>query len=1138
MARTPEQQARLEYLKANFDEGGNPLQSGELLEGEENLEVENSVPELAAALAAEIAIGEGGRLGGASVGAAFGGVGAIPGAILGGLGGGAAGSIARQRMLDPEGDLNYGDVVASALINVIPGGKYVKAFKNKAANSVASQAVMGATVMPAATTIEKIIDEDRLPTKEELLTSAGQGAILGGGLGVAGSLLGNAYIKFAGTSRSQLNNAYKSGDPDAKILVDGIMRNAREYSDEVKDGYGDLRLSIKENTMDSRGKLQELQDQSGGGQYKSKSGKLKVENDTEDYYLRSRLAEPKIQMRNSEISEIVDLDSKWLVAKADEMDVPAAELSQSINKYLYSKHAIAFNKSKAKGFKGEGSPAGISTEDAQAYIKNFESSNLNVELKNIIDSRSDLSNQILDTLVDGGIVGKAKAKEWRKIFPNYVPLNRVMEDGAKFSPGKYTAEGSDRSVADIGDNIIGNLSTAIRAAETNKANQAFLRLVQKDVNKENAGEILTVYKPKKGSKRPEGFHKDSVVDVFIDGEVTSLAFRDKGLALAMTGQNREVVSGIAKLGLMYNRFIGQMYTRFNPEFVIPNLFRDRSEAIVNSTAKMGLGRARGLLNPFSAGTDMNTIRRSIYNKGKVSADPQDAKMDALYKQFQADGGSSGSLSSSTISNIEDSIQDLQKRMSNPTSSTGRKIAGVFDNINSIVEDSTRFGVYRSAINSGMSRKQAALAARDSSFDPLMRGSKAGKLQAAYLFVNPAIQGSRNFIRSMKNPKVLAGTMASLGTTALSIDLHNQSIDPEWKDKLIAKDGSSWKTDKSFTIVTGKKPNGELTTFSIQIGYSLAPFKKLADYGQQQVIQRGIMGIQPSEAEANKTLLEKANELGSSFVNSYNPMGGSLWPTPMRPWTDLASNKNGLGKDIKPSWLLTKNISDVEKVYPWTMETRGGEMAISFAEQLDNMGIEVSPESIKYLYQTWVGGPGQSVGRLFNVASNVYNGEPIKKSDRLILRRFFGESSAETFSARGYNDQKVDNLEKIYGTMQQKGTRIARSTFNEMQSKDSNAERMLVLQNSLQENPTLSKQILKSVIKKTQNKAAGITSYDSRIKNLPVAARAEYFIDKMDTMPPKQLGQYLGLQQQRGVLTKAVVQMMQQSQAFRDKFQQR
>lgn len=1134
MARTPEQQARLEYLKANFDESGNPLQSGELLEGEENPEVENSVPELAAAYAAEIAIGEGGRLAGAAAGTAVGPVGTVAGAILGGLGSGAAGSIARQRMLDPEGDLNYGDVVASAIINIVPGAKSLKMFKNKALNSAVSQGAAGAVLMPAASAIETSIEENRLPTVEELGESSVQGGLMGGGLGLAGSALGKAYAKYAGIDRDQLSLLYKSGDPDAKILVDGVMKNAREHNDEVKDGYKDLRLAIKEGSMDSKARLQELQDQSGGGQYKKEDAKLKVESEAEDYNLESRLAEPKIQRRNSEIEEIVDLDSKWLVAKADEMGVPAKELSQSINKYLYSKHAIAFNKSKLKRFKGDGA-AGISTEDAKAYIKNFESTKLNVELDNIIKSRKELSNQILDTLVDGGIYSKVKAKELRKIFPDYVPLNRVMEDGASFKPGQYEALGSERSVADIGDNIIGNLSVAIRAAETNKANQAFLRLVQADVNKKSAGELLTTYKPKKGDKTPDGVDGDSIVNVFIDGEKTAIAFKDKRLAQAMRGQNREVVGGLAKLALGYNRLIGQMYTRFNPEFVIPNLFRDRSEAIVNATAKMGLGEGAKILNPLG---DMAVVRRGIFSKGKVSADPEAAKMDAIYKQFTEDGGSTGNLSSSTITNIEDGIKGLQERLNQPAASKARDFAKVWDNMNAVVEDSTRFGVYRRGLDSGMSRKEAALAARDSSFDPLMKGSKGGTIQAAYLFANPAIQGSRNFLRSMRNPKVAAGVMATLAGTTLVIDLYNQSIDPEWKEKMKAANGSSYKTDKSFTFVISKNEDGSLNTFSIPIGYSIAPFKKVADYTQQHVIQRGIMGIQPSQAEMDKTLGKDVAELGQAFIGSYNPMGGSLVPTIMRPWTELVQNKDGLGRDIRPSWLETKNISEVEKMFPWTMETRGGEMAISFAEQLQSLGYEVSPENLQYLYQTWVGGPGQTTGRLFQVASDVFNGKPIARNNRPILRRFFGESSAETFAARGYDAETIENLENEFGTEQQKGTRLARSTFTEMQSKDSNAERMLVLQNSLKANPTLSKQILKSVIKKTQNKAAGVTSFDSRVKGLPVAARAKYFIDKMDTMPPEQLGQYLNLQQQRGVLTKAVVQMMQQSQAFRDKFQQK
>jgi hypothetical protein len=275
MARTPEQQARLEYLKANFDESGNPLQSGEPLEGEENPEVDNSIPELAAAYAAEIAIGEGGRLAGAAVGTAFGGVGAVPGAILGGLGSGAAGSIARQRMLDPEGDLNYGDVVASAIINIVPGAKSLKMFKNKALNSAVSQGAAGAVLMPAASAIETSIEENRLPTVEELGESSVQGGLMGGGLGLAGSALGKAYAKYAGIDRDQLSLLYKSGDPDAKILVDGVMKNAREHNNEVKDGYKDLRLAIKEGSMDSKARLEELQDQSGGGQYKNKNSRAK-----------------------------------------------------------------------------------------------------------------------------------------------------------------------------------------------------------------------------------------------------------------------------------------------------------------------------------------------------------------------------------------------------------------------------------------------------------------------------------------------------------------------------------------------------------------------------------------------------------------------------------------------------------------------------------------------------------------------------------------------------------------------------------------------------------------------------------------------------------------------------------------------
>jgi len=716
-----------------------------------------------------------------------------------------------------------------------------------------------------------------------------------------------------------------------------------------------------------------------------------------------------------------------------------------------------------------------------------------------------------------------------------------MDEDGNFSPGLFTATGSDRSINDVSANILGNLSSAIRMAETNKANQSFLRLTQKAKNKKAAQDVVTIYRPKnvkEGTKPggkpevPKSVDRDSVVTVFDDGVRTSMAFKDKRLAAAMRGTNKAVLPTYMKAALWYNRTVGSMYTRFNPEFVIPNLFRDRSEAIVNASAKMDLGNALKVVNPVG---DIRTIRRNTLNPGKISSDPELAKMDALYKQFVADGGSTGNLGASTVKDPEEAIKALQKTLHKPNAKgIARKGLDALERVNSYVEDSTRFNVYRQGLNSGMTRKQAALAARDSSFDPLLKGSQGDVLRATYLFANPAIQGSRNFIRSMSNPRILGGTMGVMMATTLSLDLYNQSIAPDWKEKLKAQNGSSWKTDKTLTLVTGIDEDKKLKYLQIPIGYSMYPFKKTADYLQQRVIQQGLMGIEPGQSEVDKSKLDKVAELTSAFIDGYNPMGGSLWPTPLRPWKDLASNENGFGGDIRPSWLETKNISEVEKVFPWTMETRGGEMAISFAEQLENMGMEVSPENLRYLYQTWVGGPGVTVSKLFDAASKMYNGERPKKEQLPIIRRFFGDAPMETFEARNYSPEIIDNLDKVYSTRRQKASRIAFNTFKQMEGKETGAEKQLVLRNALTnvDDPLMAQAILKSINTRAEDSMLGITSDDKRVRALPNMAKAEFFLDKIDTMNPELLNQYLSVMQQREILTPKVARLIGEMQALR------
>ena len=397
----------------------------------------------AAAFGSDIAISEAGRLGGAAVGTAFlPGIGTAIGYVVGGMGAGAAGSIARQRILNPDGELSYGQIVADAFINLIPGAKGAKF----GASAVARQAGIGAGISGGANIAESIIDEGELPTFEEFAQAGITGAALGAGLGVSGEAFSKAYSKFAGMPTRRLSEAFKIGDPDAKILVNGSMKTGEEYAEMLPKNFNDLKLGISEAYSDDLIRARVLQDEVAGGQIKqedgvidrflnvfdskgvrpSKKGPLKVKSDESDFYLQRRLAEGKITAKNEELEKLVDIDGTFLVSKANELGSEASVLSRSVNEYLYAKHGVAYNKANRSKFGGDGA-AGKTTKELQETIRDFEAKGLNNQLKESIDLRKDLSKRILDTIEEGGLISRVDAGKLRNEFPDYVPLNRILE---------------------------------------------------------------------------------------------------------------------------------------------------------------------------------------------------------------------------------------------------------------------------------------------------------------------------------------------------------------------------------------------------------------------------------------------------------------------------------------------------------------------------------------------------------------------------------------------------------------------------------------------------------------------------------------------------------------------------------------
>ena len=1110
-----------------------------------------------AAFGSDIAISEAGRLGGATLGTAIlPGIGTAVGYVLGGMGAGAAGSIARQRILDPDGDLSYGQIVADAFINLIPGAKGAKF----GASAVARQAAAGAGISAGARVAETAIDEGELPSMNELASAGLTGAALGAGLGVSGEAFSKAYSKFAGMPTRRLSEAFKIGDPDAKILVDGVERTGKEYGEMLPKNFRDVKLGISEAYSDDMIRARVLQNEVAAGQIKQKDGVLKVKSDESDFYLQRRLAEGKITAKNEELQKLVDVDGAFLLSKANELGSEASTLSRSVNDYLYAKHGVAYNKANKSKFGGDGA-AGRTTKEFQETVRDFEARGLNKQLQESIDLRQDLSKRILNTIEEGGLISKVDANKLRKEFPNYVPLNRILEtdelaDVASTIAGRSgryetlasgirRAKGSDLEVNDISQNIVDNLIGATRRAQVNKANQAFVKLV-KD-NPTTAGDIAVVRKPKvvstklvkdtsesantlraQGKKVPskkvpvyENADKN-VLTVFENGKPLFVEFKDPRLASAMKGTNREVATGIIKAAQGFNRFIGGLYTRFNPEFMVPNLIRDRSEAFVNNMQKMSLGQAFKTLDPISTvRDDMRTVRRNL--RGERASGGRAADMDKLYDEFVESGARTGGLGLSTLDDVEKSIAELGKKLNAPTKSKAREFNKAVNAINEWFENATRFATYRRGRADGMTMDQAALAARNSSFDPQLQGAQGDTLRALYLFSNPAIQGAKNFLRSMnpvKNPRLAASVMGGLTATAYTIDKYNKTIDENWREKI-----PDFKVNKHITIVRGQKPDGSLDYISIPIGYSMVPFKIAADYGQ-----RIMFG-----GEENLDASAVAKDMSKNIIDSYNPMGGSPVPTVLRPIAELASNKDGLGRDIRPSWLENENISEVEKIHPWTARTQGGELALNLSEQLEDMGYEVSPENLLYLYRNYTGGPGTTVQRLFNVTSKVMNGEKVTRSDVPVLRRFFGETYAKTFELRTGDQQIIDNIDKQENTSRAKASRIASGYKTKIQKADSPQERSRILQDMLID-PDANESVVRRIETFLKDEAAGITAIDKQVKGrLSSTGKAQFFIERIEGMDRQEAARYLQEQINRGVLTPKVEKAMGSMQAFKSFF---
>ena len=104
--------------------------------------------------------------------------------------------------------------------------------------------------------------------------------------------------------------------------------------------------------------------------------------------------------------------------------------------------------------------------------------------------------------------------------------------------------------------------------------------------------------------------------------------------------------------------------------------------------------------------------------------------------------------------------------------------------------------------------------------------------------------------------------------------------------------------------------------------------------------------------------------------------------------------HGLGG--QEGWNTKKDcrLSAPEQVFDSTGESLSGRLAINSSEALNNVGIEVSPEVLQYMYQQFVGGAGRSVQRATETIQATATGNEPEANDLFFINRFLKERDAE------------------------------------------------------------------------------------------------------------------------------------------------
>ena len=499
---------------------------------------------------------------------------------------------------------------------------------------------------------------------------------------------------------------------------------------------------------------------------------------------------------------------------------------------------------------------------------------------------------------------------------------------------------------------------------------------------------------------------DNEINVYIDGHAIRVQINDELMARAYKKLGIEGYGEIVSAGRMLNSYLSKVYTGYNPEFIITNMVRDFTSGIINLTGEQGLKMAAKAVTNYPK--SFATLMRYAATNGKQSTDWIDA--------YRRNGGNTGAAYLSDMERLGNEVASeyaayqgvianlKQGDMANAARAAGRKAYNAtlkwIYNLNQAGENAMRLSAFKAMIDSGMTVNDAAKAAKNITVNFNRKGELGVEANAAYLFFNASVQGTAATLHALVKGKnkyqawALASGLTTLGYLAAASLGGGDEDDYDKIDDYTKERNALIKFGDGYL----KLPIPYGYGFFWNVGRSMADAQRKDE-----------LHTMPWHIAASA--IEELTPFGSIVVGSDGEfksdqvLGGAL-PTVAQIPYQISNNKQLFsGGELMPDSPFDQSQPDREKMWRGTK----GTMYDQVAGWLAVAGMDVSPETLKFMTRTATGGAGALVDSSVSAAMLKAEGAELDPEEMPFIRKAYKEISIKDTRSAFYKAREEAKL---------------------------------------------------------------------------------------------------------------------------------